>query len=118
MNIRGKVTKTEWILVLMAACFVLTLPLLHADRSAAAGVTVVTEGARQERAAVVDVNTADSAALQTLPGIGEVLAQRILDRRSADGPFTAVEELLEVKGIGESTLEAIRPYITLGTEEK
>ena len=62
----------------------------------------------------VDLNTADLAALTSLPGIGETLAQRILDYREAHGPFRSAEELLEVSGIGEKRLEAIWDLICVG----
>jgi competence protein ComEA len=51
--------------------------------------------------------------LDMLPGIGPVLAQRILDYRAEIGGFLSVEELLEVKGIGEKTLDKILEYITV-----
>ena len=59
----------------------------------------------------LDLNQADLAALMTLPRIGEVLAQRILDAREALGGFRYPEDLLEVPGIGEKTLEELRPLI-------
>ena len=62
----------------------------------------------------VNINTADKDALMTLPGIGEVLAQRILDYRDANGPFTSLSDLLLVEGIGEKRLDAIWDYITIG----
>ena len=62
---------------------------------------------------IVNLNTADAAELCTLPGIGEVKAKAILDYRAQNGPFTAIEELLQVKGIGEKTLAKLRPRITL-----
>ncbi|MCK4388321.1 MAG: helix-hairpin-helix domain-containing protein, partial [Dehalococcoidia bacterium] len=51
--------------------------------------------------------------LETLPGIGEVLAQRIVDYRSENGPFKRIEDLLKVSGIGEATFEKIKDYITV-----
>jgi len=62
---------------------------------------------------LVNVNTASAAELETLPGIGEVLAQRIIDHRTANGPFTSVDQLLDVSGIGESILGSIRDLVTV-----
>jgi competence protein ComEA len=61
--------------------------------------------------APVDLNSANLAALDTLPGVGPVLAQRILDWRSQHGRFSSVDELGEVSGIGDKLLEQIRPKV-------
>jgi len=61
----------------------------------------------------VDLNRADRAALQGLPGVGPVLAERILEDRKHNGPFRSVEDLRRVKGIGEKTLERIRPHVAV-----
>ena len=61
----------------------------------------------------VDLNTADEAELDTLPGIGEALAGRIIAYREANGPFETVEELLEVSGIGEKKLADLDGWITV-----
>ena len=63
--------------------------------------------------AVVNVNSADQAALESIPGIGPAKAAAILDYRSQIGRFDSFEQLLEVPGIGPATLESIRPYIVL-----
>ena len=62
---------------------------------------------------VVNINLATDSQLQTIPGIGPVLAGRIVEYRAVYGPFSSVEELVNVKGIGEKTLEKMRPYITV-----
>jgi competence protein ComEA len=61
----------------------------------------------------VDVNTATLAELDTLPGVGPVLAQRILDWRAENGRFTSIEELGEVSGIGDAVLARLRPLVRL-----
>ena len=61
----------------------------------------------------VSLNTADLAGLDTLPGVGPVLAQRIVDWRTQHGRFTSVEELGEVSGIGEKLLAQLSPLVTL-----
>jgi comEA protein len=61
----------------------------------------------------INLNTATSAQLQLLPGIGPALAGRILDYRTKNGPFRSVEDLDNVKGIGPRTLEKLRPLVTV-----
>lgn len=62
----------------------------------------------------VNLNTADVPALESgLVGIGKVKAQAIVDHRTANGPFTSVDELLEVKGIGAATLEKNRDRLSV-----
>jgi competence protein ComEA len=61
----------------------------------------------------IDINRAGSWLLEALPGIGEILAQRIVDYRSENGPFGRIEDLLEVSGIGEATFENIKDFITV-----
>lgn len=66
-------------------------------------------------AAVLNLNQATVADLEALPGIGEVRARSIIASRNArGGMFTTYEELLEIDGIGQTTLDQIRGYITLG----
>ena len=61
----------------------------------------------------VSLNAADAAALDTLPGVGPVLAQRIIDWRTEHGRFTSVDELGEVSGIGDKLMAQLRPKVTL-----
>lgn len=62
----------------------------------------------------VDINRADAAALDALPGIGAVLAGRIVDFRAKHGPFRSLRELLQVPGIGDAKYADIADAITLG----
>jgi competence protein ComEA len=61
----------------------------------------------------VDLNTADSATLETVPGIGKSLSQRILAFREKNGPFQSVDDLLKVQGVGEKSIQKLRPYLTV-----
>ncbi len=62
----------------------------------------------------VNINTADADTLTALPGIGPVLAERILAYRAQNGPFQAIEEITNVEGIGEKKAETILELITVG----
>jgi len=79
----------------------------------AAGTSGSVVGSAAGGGGPVDLNRADLAALDALPGVGPVLAQRILDWRAAHGRFTSVDELGEVSGIGEKLLAQIRPRVTV-----
>lgn len=70
-------------------------------------------GAAAAPAALVNLNTATAEQLDTLPGVGEVTARKILAWRTSHGSFSSVEELLEVDGIGDKTLAEIAPLVTL-----
>ena len=61
----------------------------------------------------IDINRAESWLLEALPGIGETRAQAIVDYRNENGEFKRVEDLLQVKGIGQGTLDKIKDYITV-----
>ena len=116
------------VLPILTALFVgLTLGLFL-GRNPSGGSVTVSIPLRQQTAAVpadtqpeptyaalpMNINTADAAELAQLPGIGEVLAQRIVDYRRVHGRFTAAEQLANVEGIGEGKLEAILERITIG----
>jgi competence protein ComEA len=62
---------------------------------------------------LINVNTASATELETLSGIGEVLAATIVEYRTQNGPFASVDDLLDVSGIGPATLEEIRDQVTV-----
>jgi competence protein ComEA len=62
---------------------------------------------------LININTASATELETLSGIGEVLAATIVEYRTQNGPFASVDDLLDVSGIGPATLEEIRDQVTV-----
>jgi competence protein ComEA len=65
-------------------------------------------------ASVVNLNTATATQIATLPGIGEKAAQRIIEYREKNGGFKKVEDLMNVKGIGEKSFLKLKPLVTVG----
>ena len=74
----------------------------------------ITAEKEREAGFPISINHAQKDDLMTLPGIGDVLAQRILDYREIHGKFTSVEELLNIEGIGEKRLEELLDLIVIG----
>ena len=121
-----KLQKSEiWAVGITAALFLLLLGFQYGARRAPAEITVTELGTPAPTAvetaepeppadALININTADEAALRTLRGVGEVLAQRIVDYRTEHGPFQSVDELTNVKGIGSGILETNRERLTTG----
>ena len=65
----------------------------------------------------ININTATVEELTKLPGIGGVIAQRIVNHREKSGKFRTLEELLVIRGISKKKLEKLRPLITVGAEQ-
>lgn len=96
-----------------------TLMLAFAGLSQAVEVTPVKpQGAATEQAAAsasdrINLNTADASQLQELKGVGPKTAESIIQWRDANGPFTSVDQLLAIKGIGEKTLAKMQSQLTV-----
>ena len=71
--------------------------------------------AKATPAAVVNINTASAAELEALPGIGAKTAARIVDYRQKNGPFKKIEELMNVRGVGEKNFLKLKAQITVAT---
>ena len=116
----GKPTKSETILLGLTAAFLCALAVLSAqdrqERIPGAVIETEVEVPREEIAPdfpPVDLNTATAEELDTLPGIGESLAGRIIAYREANGPFGSIEEIMEVSGIGEAKFAELEDRVTV-----
>jgi competence protein ComEA len=63
---------------------------------------------------LIDINTAATFDLETLPGIGPTTAQKIVEYRETNGPFVSIEDIVNVPGIGPTTYDRIKDLITVG----
>lgn len=87
------------------------IPLLLLSLAVSA---VAFAGKKKPPARPVNINTATSAELQQVPGIGPATAQKILQMRKSYGPFKSVDDLLAIRGFGEKRLDKMRKYLTVG----
>ena len=123
MSGRGRPTKSEIILLGLTAVFLCALAglSLRDRQDRVPGVVIETEAEvpREEIAPdfpPVNLNTAGVEELDSLPGIGESLAGRIIAWREANGPFENIEQIMEVSGIGEAKFAELKDRITVDNE--
>ena len=133
MKVSEKVTKTEALLLAMTLVLLLLTGAIFVLRSRSGGAEYVVRNETMRAAAEetppasvleeeppvpsaenpLNINMADAAALDTLPGIGPVLAGRIVEYRSTHGAFSKKEDLMLVEGIGEGIYGDLRDVITV-----
>lgn len=97
---RSKKTHLAWALIL---CLGLTL----------APASVLAQKAKAPSAEKVNLNTATAEQLQTLPGIGPALAKTIIEHRTKSGKFNKIEEILNIKGVGEKKFLKIKDRLVV-----
>ena len=119
MGKRIKLTKTDVFLLGLTVLFVLAMALtwLLTPRQVRGGYDISAVPPEEAAPALLKVNI-NTAGAEELPGIGPVLAQRIVDEREANGPYTGAEDLTRVEGIGQAIVESIQDHIiTEDTQE-
>jgi competence protein ComEA len=109
----GALDKADLTLLNLAAPLTDGQQILVPKKGAAPAGTPVTGGVPGGSTALVNINTADEATLETLNGVGPVLAAAIIQYRREHGPFASVDQLDEVSGIGPATLEDLRSQVTV-----
>ena len=123
MNILQKISKIEWLMLALTVIFLTVLSHLWikaADTADGIDYTITVthrepEPVTPEAPDPVNINTASSEELQTLPGIGPALAERIITYRIEHGLFRSIDDLINVKGIGPSVLADFRDLVTVGS---
>lgn len=94
----------------VALCAGLLVAALPGPAAAAPGAPGL-QDEQEQRQETVELNTATAAELQTLPRVGERTAQRIIEYREEHGGFEKIEDLMNVRGIGERTFLRLRPLV-------
>lgn len=97
--------------IISAVALVAPSPAPVATLPADASVVAAVQEQSEETLEPVEINKATAEELQKVPGIGETLALRIVEFRQEHGNFAAVDDLLNVRGIGVASLEKLRPYL-------
>jgi len=93
--------------LVVCSCLLCAVPTAAQSRSSATA-------AKPASTAVVNLNTASATDLEGLPGIGAKTATRIVEYRQKNGPFKKIEELMNVRGVGEKNFLKLKPQITVG----
>ena len=120
--------KPQWLLIGITAAFLCLLVGIFIGRNFGIGPKLNISGSQTSQTPTesptvpngdgkIDINTATLQQLQMLPGIGEVIAQRIVDHREENGLFINIEDIMNVSGIGEKKFEQIKEYIKVGDSE-
>ncbi len=104
------------VFVLAAVCAGFLFMALHGHAVAEPNASAL-QSAEPEQQETVELNTATAAELQTLPRVGERTAQRIIEYREEHGGFRKIEDLMNVRGIGERTFLRLRPLIRVDVPE-
>ena len=99
----------------LVPALVITLSLAAVAATAPSGAAPAgsTKPAAAAETRPVDINAAAASDLEAVPGIGKSLAARIVAFRDKNGAFASVDDLLKVQGIGEKSLQKLRPYLTV-----
>jgi competence protein ComEA len=109
--------RLSFLIGIFVAALVATGPDAWAQATKAAAAKSATARQRATPAAPVNLNAASLAQLQTLPGVGASTAQRILDYRQKNGAFKKIEELMNVKGLGEKSFLKLKPLVSVGADK-
>jgi competence protein ComEA len=109
----GALEKADLTLLNLAAPLTDGQQILVPKKGETPSGTPITGGVSGGPTALVNINSADEATLETLNGVGPVLAAAIIQYRTEHGPFASVDQLDEVSGIGPATLEDLRSQVTV-----
>lgn len=113
-TLEDSMRRLTFVIGMLVAALVASAPAAQAQAAAGAKKTPAAARVRATPGAPVNLNAATLAQLQTLPGVGASTAQRIVDYRQKNGAFKKVEELMNVKGLGEKSFLKLKPLITVG----
>lgn len=109
--------RLTFVIGIVMAALVASGPVAQAQTAKASAKTPAAARVRATPGAPVNLNAASLAQLQTLPGVGPSTAQRILDYRQKNGAFKKIEELMNVKGMGEKSFLKLKPLVIVSTDK-